>query len=381
MDWSFDDDDEELRSHLRGLIDEHLPDGFPGIFVDDYSMYEATAEFCKVLAAEGLLTLSWPKEYGGQDASPWRQLVFREEMWSHNEPTGPQYMGVNWIGPAIMRYGTEQQRAEFLPRIAAGEIVWCQGFSEPDAGSDLASLQLRATASDTGWTLNGQKIWTSYADLADYCILAARTDSSGAKQAGITVFLVPMDRAGIEVRPIPSMLGPHHFNEVFFTDVAVTVHEVLGEVDNGWEVMNAGLSYERTGNPRYARSAHILSEVSEQLAGRWEQVPASLKTRFATALVHSRVARLLNYRVVAGYGGKALPRRESSLARIASVTLDQEVADVLMDAEGAMAVFGHDHTYGVGSGDADHHWRYAQASTVAAGTLEIQKMLIARTEL
>jgi alkylation response protein AidB-like acyl-CoA dehydrogenase len=381
VDWTFDEEDQELRVHLRELMAEHLPESFPGIFVDDMAMYEATADFCRVLAREGLLTLSWPAEYGGQDATPWRQLVFREEMWGHNEPTGPQYMGVNWIGPAIMRFGTEAQKAEFLPRIAAGEIVWCQGFSEPNAGSDLASLQLRATAHDRGWRLNGQKIWTSYADLADYCILATRTTAEGPKQQGITVFLLPMDRPGIEVRPIESMLGPHHFNEVFFTDVEVAPDEVLGQVDEGWEVMSAGLSFERTGNPRYARTAHILSEVSEQLAARSGEAPAGLKSRFAAALVHARVAQLLNYRVVTSYGDARLPRREASLARIASTTLDQEAADLLMDAEAPLGLLGHDPDHRVGSGDADHHWRYAQASTVAAGTLEVQKMLIARAEL
>ncbi|MGE0880987.1 MAG: acyl-CoA dehydrogenase family protein [Acidimicrobiia bacterium] len=382
MDWAFDDDDQALRTHLRALMEEHLPADFPGIFVDDISMYEATARFCRVLASEDLLTLSWPREYGGQDASPWRQLVFREEMWSHNEPTGPQYMGVNWIGPAIMRFGSEEQRATFLPRIAAGEIVWCQGFSEPNAGSDLASLQLSAKATDGGWVLNGQKIWTSYADLADYCILATRTSTEATKQQGITVFLVPMTRAGIEVRPIEGLLGPHHFNEVFFTDVVATPDEVLGEVGQGWEVMSAGLSFERTGNPRYARSAHILSEVSHVLAERDPaDVPSSLRARVASALVHQRIAQLLNYRVVAGYKGAVIPRRESSLARIASTTLDQEVADIVMDAEAPFSLFGHDHDLRVGTGDAEHHWRYAQASTVAAGTLEVQKMLIARAEL
>lgn len=381
MDWAFASEDVALRSHLRELMEAHLPEGFPGIFVDDPAMYEATATFCRVLAEQGLLTLSWPREYGGQEATAWRQLVFREEMWSHNEPTGPQYMGVNWIGPAIMRFGTDDQRSTFLPRIAAGDIVWCQGFSEPNAGSDLASLQLRATSTGEGWTLDGQKIWTSYADLADYCILATRTSSDGPKQHGITVFLVPMDRAGIDVRPIDSMLGPHHFNEVFFTDVPVAPGEVLGEVDRGWDVMTAGLSFERTGNPRYARSANVLSEVSEHLAERWDGVPASLKARFATALVHTRAAQLLNYRVVASYGEGRLPRHEAALARIASTTLDQEVADLVMDAEAPGSLLGHDPDHRVGSGDAEHHWRYAQASTVAAGTLEVQKMLIARADL
>jgi alkylation response protein AidB-like acyl-CoA dehydrogenase len=381
MDYDFSAEDQALRTRIRALIDEHMPDDFPGIFVDDPAMYEATARFCRVLAAEGLLTLSWPEEHGGPASSAWSQLVFREEMWSHNEPTGPQYMGVNWIGPAVMMFGTDEQKRFFLPRIARGEIVFCQGFSEPDAGSDLASLQLRATPTESGFVLNGQKIWTSYAGFADYCILATRTDSEGPKQQGLTVFLVPMDRPGIEVRPIDSITGPHHFHEVFFTDVEAQHSEVLGDIDDGWKVMTAGLSFERTGNPRYARSAHILSDLWDEFDGRWDEVPGSLQARYTSALIHTRVAQLLNYRVVAVYEDGGLPRLEASLARIASTTLDQEVADVAMDMEAPWALFGHDDEIGVGSGDTEHHWRYAQASTVAAGTLEIQKMLIARQTL
>ncbi len=382
MDYELDPDDQALRQHLRELIEEHMPADFPGIFVDDPAAYEATQRFCQVLAREGLLTMSWAREYGGQDASAWRQLTFREEMWSHNEPTGPQYMGVNWIGPAVMRFGSEQQKEFFLPRIARGELVFCQGFSEPDAGSDLASLRLSAVASgDDEFVVNGQKIWTSYATLADYCVLATRTATEGQKQRGLTVFLLPMDRAGIEIRPIASMIGPNHFNEVFFTDVIARRDEVLGEIDDGWTVMTAGLSFERTGNPRYARSAHILSDLWAEFGDRWDQVAPSARARFAQALVHTRVARLLNLRVVAAYQEGREPRLEASLARIASTTLDQEVADVAMDMEGAFALFGHDLHSQAGSGDSEHHWRYAQASTVAAGTLEIQKMLVARTAL
>jgi len=381
MDYDFSPEDQALRQRLRDLIDEHMPADFPGIFVDDLAMYEATARFCRVLAQEGLLTLSWPRRYGGAESTPWSQLVFREEMWSHNEPTGPQYMGVNWIGPALMQFGTEEQKAFFLPRIAAGEIVWCQGFSEPDAGSDLASLQLRAEPDGDDFVLNGQKIWTSYATFADYCILATRTESAGPKQHGITVFLVPMDRPGIEVRPIASLTGPHHFHEVFFTDVRVRRDEMLGRLHEGWAVMSAGLSYERTGNPRYARSARILAQLWEELGDRWGEVPGGLRARYVKALVHTRTAQLLNYRVVNAYSADELPRLEASLARVAATTLDQEVADVAMDMEAPWALFGHDDELRVGSGDTEHHWRYAQASTVAAGTLEVQKMLIARATL
>ena len=189
------------------------------------------------LAEQRLLTINWPHEYGGSDASVWEQTALREELWAASEPRGAQYMGLNWVGPVIMRYGSREQKALHLPAIAAGDEIWCQGFSEPNSGSDLASLQLDAAGDeDGGWRINGQKIWTSYAELADWCFLATRTNRDGPKQHGITIFLVPMDRSGITVRPIESIMGPHHINEVFYDDVRVDAADVLGEVDAGWDV-------------------------------------------------------------------------------------------------------------------------------------------------
>jgi alkylation response protein AidB-like acyl-CoA dehydrogenase len=378
VDYSYGPEEEALRTRLRGLIDAAVPDDFAGIFVEGLEPFEFTKEFCRLLASEGLLTLSWPVEYGGQDASIWQQMVLREETWSHDEPRGPQYMGLHWVGPAIMAFGTEEQKVAHLSKISQGEAVWCQGFSEPDAGSDLASLRLRATRDGGHWLLNGQKIWTSFADLADWCFLAARTDSGGSKQHGITVFLIPMDREGITVRPIDTFLGPHHLNEVFFHDVVAYDDEILGELDRGWEVVTAGLVFERTGAARYARGSRILAEVSKVLAERWDEVPSAMKVRLARAAIRTKVVQLMYFRVVAEYAEGRMPKLAAPLAKIAATTLDQEVAEVAMDLLGWRALLGHDPAHGIGDGNAEHHWRYFQAATVAGGTLEIQKMLVAR---
>jgi alkylation response protein AidB-like acyl-CoA dehydrogenase len=371
----------ELRAHVRQLLRDHLRPDFPTIFYDLDWPLEAMESFVQVLADEGLLTLSWPEEYGGRAASLWSQVAFSEEMWGHNEPRGPHYMGVNWIGPAIMAFGTEKQKRRHLPALAAAQEVWCQGFSEPGAGSDLASLQLKAERTESGFRLNGQKVWNSYALLADWCILAARTSSEGRKQNGITTFLIPMDRPGIEVRAIPTTLGPHHLHEMFFTDVVATEDDVLGQVDHGWEVMSAGLQYERVGVARYARSHNILSELHAHL-DQQDDVEPQVYERLATAFVHAQVARLLNYRVVHDRRDGGLPSAVGGpVARIASTTLDQEVADLAMDALGPDGLLDLEEDGAPLQGHTEHHWRYAQSSTVAAGTLEIQKMLIARSAL
>ncbi len=378
MDYEWGEDEQRLRQELRSLVSDWFPKGFPGIFVDDDTVVGQTMKFCSELAQRGLLTIAWPREYGGEEASVWAQTVVKEEMWASNEPRGPQYMNLNWVGPAIMAYGTDAQKEQHLPAIAAGSVIWSQGFSEPEAGSDLASLRLRATPNQDGWVLNGQKIWTSYADLAHWCVVGARTDASGPKQHGITVFLVPTDRVGIEVRPIRSLLGPHHFNEVFFTDVQVMAEDILGEKDDGWRVMTSALQFERAGIARYARSARILADLCSAIAAGQVSAAQVDRRRIARAVVHTRAAQLLYYRVVADAASGEPPGGLASMSRILNTTLEQEVGLLAMDASGPAALLDHRDDFAVAGGHFEHHWRYSLAATVAAGTVEIQKMMIAR---
>jgi alkylation response protein AidB-like acyl-CoA dehydrogenase len=270
-----------------------------------------------------------------------------------------------------MHFGSEAQRGEHLSAIAAGDEVWCQGFSEPDAGSDLASLQLRATRRpEGGFLANGQKIWTSYASLAGWCFLAARTNAEGRKQQGITIFLVPMSRPGISVRPIASIMGPHHLNEVFFDDVVLHDEDVLGEVDRGWDVIDLVLKHERVGIARYARSDKILADVWPLVRAAEGAGAAELRSAHAQALVRARVARLLSYRTVSSAQGGGRPTQPST-SRIASTLLDQHVAEIAMEAAGGDAIDA--------DGWIEDAWRYARSSTIASGTTEIQRLLTARS--
>ena len=377
MDYDLGPAADALRVRLRELIRAHVPEDFLGAFSDDPDDLDLAQSFCKVLAGEGLLCLTWPEEYGGAGGSVWEQTVVREEMWAHHEPRGAQYMGVNWVGPAVMRHGTAAQKAQHLPPIAAGEVIWCQGFSEPEAGSDLASLRTRAVPDGDGWLITGQKVWTSYASMASWCVLAASTDPEAPSSRRITLFLVPMDRAGIEVRPIPSMLGPHHLNEVFLDDVRVTPDDVLGPVGGGWAVMRDALAYERVGIARYARCDALLARLREALGDAWDDLPAGLRTRWVRALVDVRVSRLLAYNAIGGADG--VDPVAASLARIATTTCDQTVAELLVEAVGGTALDSGPRA--VLHGAVDDHWRYAQAATVSSGTIEVQRMLVARQVL
>jgi alkylation response protein AidB-like acyl-CoA dehydrogenase len=375
---TFEDTEEivQLRQRIREIITTDLPPDFLRRFVVDEQWQETATMFCKRLARERLLTFAWPEEYGGAGASIWEQTALREEFWAHHEPRGAQYMGVNWVGPAIMHFGTPQQQRQHLPAIAAGDEVWCQGFSEPDAGSDLASLKLSAAPQADGRFLaNGQKIWTSYAGFANWCFLAARTSVGSRKQQGITVFLVPMDRAGISVRPIDSIMGPNHLNEVFFDDVVLEPEEILGEVDTGWAVVELVLKHERVGIARYARSDKILGDLWKIVQAAEGAGAAELRARVAHALVRARIARLLSYRILVSSQSDGTPP-QPSVARIASTLLDQHVAELAMESVGGAALDPDPDAWH--GGWVEDAWRYAQSATIASGTTEIQRLLASR---
>ena len=375
MDFDLGDEAEQLRTRLRQLVREHFPETFLGAFTDDPADLAQTQAFCARLAEENLLCLSWPREYGGRDGSVWEQTVVREEMWAAHEPRGPQYMGVNWVGPAIMRNGTAEQRAKHLPPIAAGSVIWCQGFSEPKAGSDLGSLRTTAVRDGGTWRVNGQKVWTSYALMAQWCVLAACTDPGARLSERLTLFLMPMERPGIEVRPIPSMLGPHHLNEVFLDDVQLTDDDILGPVGRGWGIMREALAYERVGIARYARCEAILDKLREELGDRFSELPETVRARWVRAKIDLRATRLLAYAAVANQA-EGIEPAAASVARIATTTADQTVAELVFDVLGAQCLdSGADAPI---QGAAEDHWRYAQAATIASGTIEVQRMLVAR---
>jgi alkylation response protein AidB-like acyl-CoA dehydrogenase len=377
MDFDMGEQVEALRKELRDLVKQNIPPDYLGAFTNDPADLEVAQEFCHLLADRGLLCLAWPEEWGGRGASPWEQTAVREEMWAHHEPRGAQYMGVNWVGPTIMRHGSAEQKRLHLPLIARGDVIWCQGFSEPNAGSDLASLQTSARRDGDGWRVSGQKIWTSYATMAQWCFLLTRTSREEKKQRGLTIFLVPMSAPGIEVRPIECMMGPHHLNEVFLDDVWVTEQDALGPIGDGWSVVQEVLSFERVGIARYARCERLLQWAPVVLSDQWEKIPEELRSRWSRMLVHARRARLLAYRVVDMQNQGRVRPGDAAAYRIAVTRLDQESADVLMDIVG-MASLAAEPAQRFKRAVEDH-WRYSVSSTVASGSIEVQRILLARS--
>ena len=368
-----------LRDELRELIGSQIPEGFLGAFTDDPADLDTAQQFCRMLAQRDLLCMAWPPEYGGRGASVWEQTVVREEMWAHHEPRGAQYMGVNWVGPTLMRYGTDEQKRRHLPPIARGEVIWCQGFSEPEAGSDLASLRTAARRDADGWRITGQKIWTSYATMAQWCFLLVRTGKGEKKQQGLSIFLVPMNDPAIEVRPIRSLMGPHHLNEVFFDDLRVTEADLLGPLDGGWSIVQDVMSFERVGIARYARCERLLAAAPEVLGDRWDDLPAELRSRWLRMLEHCRRARLAAYRVVALQDSGTIRPGDAAAYRIMVTKLDQDSAEVLMEI--AAEVRTDDQHSGWFLAEIEDHWRYSQAATVSSGSIEMQRILLSRAML
>ena len=382
MDFAFAPEDEQFRAELRAFLTEELPEWWRGMFVDDPRAMPFTRAFCRKLAARGWLTMAWPREYGGGEASLWRQAVLREEMWAHDEPRGPQYMNLNYIGPCIMRFGTDAQKRRFLPPMAAGEVVWTQAFSEPGAGSDLAAVATRAERTDGGYVVTGQKTWNSYADApADWCFLLARTARSERRHDGLSVLLVDMRTPGITVRPVSTMAGPHEFNEIFFDGVRVDDECRLGAEGQGWEIATAGLAFERVGIARYARAGRVIELLVEHVRRTGRAADPDVRAKLADLRVRYEAARLLNYRAVSLQAAGQLPVVEAAIARVHNTQLEQLVGHVGLELLGLDGLLTHDDAIAPLAGLVNRQWVRNVPTTIAAGTLEIQKNLIARRGL
>jgi len=247
MDLTYPPEAEEFRKEIRSWLEENLPDGW---FDEGFELTgEAKEEFNRTwnrkLFEGGWICATWPKEYGGKGLSTMEGVVLNEEFNRAGAPLRADFFGDTLVGPTILQWGTEEQKKRFLPGILRGETSWCQGFSEPDAGSDLASLKTKAELDGDEWVINGQKIWTTRAQHADYIFLLARTDPAAPKHAGISYLLVPMDQPGVEVRPIVQPDGTAEFNETFFDNARCPKDNVIGGVNNGWKVAMTTLGFER----------------------------------------------------------------------------------------------------------------------------------------
>ena len=327
---------------------------------------------CGKLAEYGYLTPNWPKEYGGLDLSPWEAVILAEEVLFRGEPRGSQYMNANWIGPSIIIAGTPEQKTYFLGRISRGDITWCQGFSEPDAGSDLAALQTSAVRDGDEYVVNGEKIWTSHTPTAEYCYLLVRTDREAEKHLGISILLVPMDTAGLEVHKIPAVggVGDSSFANLRFTDMRVPASARLGPENQGWPIVRKALAFERTGMPRYLNAAIRLDKlVAWATEHDVHDVPRNQEL-LGLAKSWCDAARLLHYRVIHERSKEfENPGPEAYVSRAAMVKaermVDEAATQIMLDAGLVDDAIAAQYMGGITAG-------------IAGGAYEIQLNLIGR---
>ncbi len=383
---NFKDSPEEaaFRQEVRQFVDSEIKSELKTGEMAETGMYRGAFERLKdvrgKLSKRGWIAPAWPKEYGGASLSVMQQFIMNEEFAENRVPPVGG-MGVSMVGPTVITHGNEEQKKEHLSRILSGEVQWCQGFSEPGSGSDLASLQTRAVKDGDDYVINGQKIWTSGAAYAHWMFMMARTDPDAPKHKGISYFLVDMKSPGVEVRPLTNLANQDMFNEVFFQDVRVPAKNIVGELNRGWYVGTTTLDFERSSIGSAVGLKLQLDELvkyakqNEKSGSSRTGYLSSVKSELADRYVEATVAKMMSYRVVTMQAKGLIPNHEASMTKLFASELTQRIARTGVKVLG---LYGQ--LYGEGSpmrGRYESSYMTSLASTIAGGTSEIQRNIIA----
>lgn len=330
------------------------------------------------LAEAGYVAPHWPRPYG-LDADPIHQLVIDEELRRAGVRRPQNMIGIGWAGPTLLAAGTPEQQARYLPRLLSAADIWCQLFSEPGAGSDLASLATSAVRDGDEWVVNGQKIWTSMGHLARYGILIARTDRDVPKHKGITYFVCPMEAEGIEVRPIIEMTGGHTFNEVFFTDVRIPHDNVVGEVNDGWRLAKVTLTNERvslSGGGALWGNGPVASDLLDQVREAGGVRDPLVRQRLAQLHIESEILRLIRLRTVSAAVRGEEPGPEASVRKVLADEHGQHLMAAAKDLAGSAALLTDSGPMGADPGVWHFGWLFSQALTIGGGTGDVQRNIL-----
>lgn len=384
MDFTFTKKEEKFRGELRGWLEVNLPKGW---LQGDRKLPEDNEHYSKFLRdwqrtlyEGGWAAISWPKEYGGRDATLMEEIIYHQEMVRVQSPPLVNYIGIHMVAPTLMQMGTDAQKEEFIEKILTGEQVWSQGYSEPGAGSDLTALQTTAVKKDGKWVINGQKVWTSFAHLADRCFLLTKTSQSEKKHEGITVFLLDMDQEGVETRPIVQMDGHQEFNEVYLTDAIATDEDIVGEEGKGWAVLIALMLHERSG---IAAQVFTLEQQFDSVIEMAKTVRVNgcflIEDPFVEdglADLYARIngAKLNYYRNITHTLKNGRPGPESSLDKLLVSELTKELFDFAMTIQGHAGVLMNDDS--VFSAEMQGQYLASFGATIGGGTSEVQRNTI-----
>jgi alkylation response protein AidB-like acyl-CoA dehydrogenase len=375
-----------LRRELRAWLVANLPwaygRGLPPRHEDLAAEVAALREFQRRLADAGFVGVAWPTRYGGRGLGPLEHHAVQEELARARAPELVGRIGVNLVAPTLLAHGTEAQRLRFLPRIRTAEELWCQLFSEPDAGSDLASLATRALRSGDGWRLFGRKVWTSYAQFADFGLCLARSDPEARGPAGLTMFVVPMHQPGVQVHPLVQATGDAEFNEVVLDGAFVPEDHVVGAEGQGWRVARATLGHERGVNVRQL-VVHLqrIDELFRLAVARGALDHRRLARRLASRYAEVAVFRGLTRRALARLASGRPPGAEASAYKLYWSEASQRLHDTALDVLGEASPLWRGASSNPGDGEWQRAWVYSRATTIFAGTSEIHRNLVAERVL
>jgi alkylation response protein AidB-like acyl-CoA dehydrogenase len=368
VDLSFSSEEQAFAGQVRSWLDANLDEPPSFTSVDDEIAWGRSWQ--ARLAADRWVGIWWPRDYGGRGASAVQVAIFNMEYARAGAPQPVNRVGINLAGPTLLAHGTESQKRQWLPSILDASELWCQLFSEPDAGSDLASLNAKAQPVDGGWLLSGQKVWTSYAQFARWGICLARTNPDAPKHRGISYLVVDMQSPGIDIRPLIQITGEAEFNEVFLDEVFVPEDNLVGELDNGWAVANTTLAHERGTNfPFKEQVVHevFLDRLYREARDRHAFERIEVEDELAQAFVELRILRLHNLRTLSRLARGIEPGPESSWVKLAWSDMTQHLSGTALDVVGDEApIFGA----------WQRQWLWSKAASIAGGTSEVQRTII-----
>ena len=384
MDLTLSPSEQAFRDELRAWLEANHPGAVPR---EEQGSFEFRRAWQRRLHDAGWAGISWPERYGGRGASLIEQAIFNEEIVRARTPQLANVLGLAMGGPTVIAHGTEEQRQRYLPPILSADEIWCQGFSEPESGSDLASLKTRATRSGDGWVITGQKVWTTYAQHAKWCMLLARTDPDAPRHQGLSYFLMDMEQEGVQVRPLRQITGEAEFNELFLEQARVPESNIIGGEGNGWAVAITTLMHERA---TLAFGLQVSVQIAlQELVEHAERSPGSngraaaadplVRQRLAQLMIEAEVLRLNAYRGLSATMQGGVPGPEGSLAKWHWSEVNQALTELAMDISGVRALAIE------GDGVGDNNWTYrflrARANSIEGGTTEILKNIVAERVL
>ena len=386
MNFDLTEQEQTFRDNLRQWLQENLPEGWGDTVYEPVDMQEKIAflkEWSRRLHEAGYAGLNWPKEYGGAGATLMEQVIFNEEVARFKAPTPYNGIATGMVGPTLIEVGTEEQKQRYLSGMLNCEEIWCQGYSEPGSGSDLASLQTRAVQDGDEFVINGQKVWTSHAHDAAFCFLLTRTDPDVPKHKGLTCFIVDMKSAGITVRPLKQITGESEFNEVFFENVRVPRENMVGDLNNGWMVGIGLLMHERA-------TTSILAQANVQVLVKDLMQLAREQGRADDPIIRQRLSQLyIESEAIKGFGYRNLTKRlrglppgpEGSAHRLSLTLLVQRAQELAMELQGPYSQIMHGSQRSIQDGTWQFSFLRSRSSTIAGGTAEIQRNIIAERVL